>query len=102
MRHSFGVAEIAHVFILCLNETEMPGACVTGPARSGKGLRRPRYVHRPRRAQAAGRIHQRKIWPKGGLVSITCRVTRRALPMSNRVVGSDLTSSASAVIAEVS
>src|SRR5262245_28446756 len=29
VRHSFSVAEVAHISIPCLNETGVPGACVT-------------------------------------------------------------------------
>ena len=39
LRHGFGVAEITHVFILCLNETKVPGACVTGPLVRAKGYK---------------------------------------------------------------
>jgi len=37
VRHGFGVAEVAHVLILCLNETGGARACVADPFVRAKG-----------------------------------------------------------------
>jgi hypothetical protein len=60
MRHSLSVAKIAHAIILCLNETEVPEACVTGPLVWAKGDGRHDAFTIPKRAQAAGCIDQSK------------------------------------------
>src|SRR5260370_7054297 len=45
VRHGFGVAEVAHDLILCLNETGGARACVADPFVRAKGYERLRYVH---------------------------------------------------------
>jgi hypothetical protein len=57
VRHGFGVAEVAHISILCLNERGMPG--LASLTRSfGQGVMKECDTFTvPQRAQAAGRIH---------------------------------------------
>jgi hypothetical protein len=78
MRHNFGVAEIANVVILCVNEMEVPDACVTGPLVRAKAdkSRDTFTIPEGRKQQVVSTLG--KNWPKDGLMSITCRSRRCA------------------------
>jgi hypothetical protein len=69
MRHNFGVAEIAHVVILCVNEIGVPDACVTGPLVRAKGDKgRDTFtIPEGRKQQVVSTLG--KNWPKDGLMS---------------------------------
>jgi hypothetical protein len=61
VRHGFGVAEVAHGLILCLNETGGVRACVADPfvgQRFMKGF--DTFTVPQKGAQAADRIYRKK------------------------------------------
>ena len=71
LRHSLGVAEIAHDMILCINKRKTSVACVADPFAWAKESDSIRYIHRtPGGAQAAGCIRPRRMCATGpGLVN---------------------------------
>src|SRR5262245_12006997 len=80
---AMSVAKVAHVLILCLNETGVPVLALL-TRRSGKGYEKLRYVHRTPKG-ASGRSYQprKKVVFRGYIVNLPWR-NRRALPMSGR------------------
>src|SRR5262249_39916898 len=82
--HDFGVAKVAHISILCLNETGGARACVADPFVRAKATESCDTFTVPRRAQAAGRIYPQEGWPTAGSVSIACRLTTDALRCPSR------------------
>jgi hypothetical protein len=58
VRHGFGVAEVAHLLILCLNETGGARARVADPFVRAKVMKGCDTFTIPQRAQAAGRIYR--------------------------------------------
>src|SRR5258708_33604239 len=74
VRHGFGVAEVAHVLILCLNETGGARACVADPFVRAKGYERLRYVHRTPRGRKQQVVSTTR---KGGLEMGRCQSLRR-------------------------
>src|SRR5215467_1522197 len=59
--HGFSVAKVAHVLILCLNETGVPVLALL-TRRSGKGYEKLRYVHRtPKGASGRSYLPGRKV-----------------------------------------
>src|SRR5215472_18147955 len=72
VRHGFGVAIVAHVSILCLNETRDARACVADPLVRAKGHERVRYVHRTPKGRKQQVVSTcTKKWPVAGAVSMS-------------------------------
>jgi hypothetical protein len=57
LRHGFGVAEVAHISILCLNEARDARACVADPLVRQRAMKDCDTFTVPKGAQAAGRIY---------------------------------------------
>src|SRR5262245_65541849 len=80
---AMSVAKVAHVLILCLNETGVPGLALL-TRRSGKGYEKLRYVHHtPKGASGRSYPPRKKVVVRGHIVNLPWR-NRRALPMSGR------------------
>ena len=78
VRHSFGVAEVAHILILCLNKTGGARACIADPFVRAKGYERLRYVHRtPKGASSRSYLPTRKVGCCRVGVNPTKRIFRR-------------------------
>jgi hypothetical protein len=77
-RHSFGVAEVAHISILCSNEIGAPGLALLTRRSGAKACERLKGCDTftiPEGLQAAGRIYPHEGCPVEGSVSTTRHMT---------------------------